>query len=75
MSYKYQHNNIIKNENIMYYILDINSNDKLQQIRVHLTIHGHLTYCHEHIMVQEYQNNHLKDFLPFFFYLVNLMEH
>jgi len=57
------------------YILDINNNGKLQQILVHLTTHEHLTYCHEHTMVQEYQNNYLKDFLLFSFCLVGLMGH
>lgn len=50
------------------YILDINNSDKQQQIHVHLIKHVHLTYCHEHIMAQEYQNNHLKDSLLFSFY-------
>lgn len=79
-SFAYDYNNqiiaySIQNKNIVQYILDINNNDKQQQNHVHPTKHGHLTYYHEHIMVQEYQNNHLKDFPQFFFYLVGLMEH
>jgi len=57
------------------YLLDINNNDKLQQILAHLTTHEHLTYCHEHTMVQEYRNNHWKDLLLLFFCLAGLMEH
>lgn len=68
-------NDVFKNMYTILCLLDINNNGKLQQNHVHPTIRGHPTYCREHIMVQEYQNNHLKDFLLSFFYLADLMEH
>lgn len=60
--------------NTILFLLDINNNGKRQQNHVHPTTRGHLTYCREHIMVQEYQNNHSKNFLLSFFYLADLME-
>lgn len=66
---------MVENRNIILYILDTDNNDKQQQIHVHLIKHGHLTYCHEHIMAQEYQNNHLRDFPLFSFYLAGLKAH
>lgn len=75
MDYIFKYIISLLSKNMLKYVPDTNNNDKQQQNHVHLIIHEHLTYYHEHTMEQGYQNNHLKDFLMFSFYLVDLLEH